>query len=61
VCAWIECEAVTVGPVAVKPDPDGAIHYNPRIHPFWRNAADANIDNQRFETIISTGRQLFAA
>jgi hypothetical protein len=61
VCAWVECETVHVGVcVADQYDAGQQLIYNPRCQPFWTSPeTGANLDGERFPTILSQGRSLF--
>ena len=56
VCAWVDCESVDVLPAtAGGGDP---VLYNPRRVPYWTNESGDNLDNRKFDTLISDGRML---
>jgi hypothetical protein len=55
VCAWIECNAVTM----TDCDPQGNnVSYNPRIAPNWL-CNDTNVDGKRFGTLLTKGNKVF--
>jgi hypothetical protein len=56
VCAWIECESITItDPVTV----DGPqVKYNPRVSPNWE-LAGSNVDGSQFNQLITNGRSVF--
>lgn len=61
VCAWVECESVQILDKASNSVIDSKIlQYNPKVTPYWRNANEEKIDNQRHATICSVGNKLFA-
>ena len=61
VCAWMEAEAMEVGP---PPDSSSyfevPVSYNPRVSPNWRDFKNTDIDNQNFNIIMVKGRKLTA-
>ena len=60
VCAWVECENVQVLEKSkIEVAQEQILQYNPKIKPFWRNANEEKIDNQRYATICSVGNKLF--
>ena len=60
VCAWVDCESVTITP-ATDPAPNGTpCEYNPRIAPFWR-VEGKNADNTTHARLVSSGRRLYIA
>lgn len=60
ICAWVDCKSVTIQPIASHKG-RRIIQYNPKVKPYWRSGNNRNIDNCRYETIVSVGRHLFAA
>lgn len=58
VCAWVECESVSVFPPQYG-QPGDWVGFNPRVAPHWRDASGADLDGQRFASITSQGRHLF--
>ena len=62
VCSWILCNNI-----CIKPYPStwrsedykgGEIKYNPRVKPHWVHN-DKDVDNERFQFIFSSNKQLF--
>ena len=66
VCAWIECEILSVSdklPLSVEALEKNlfkSISYNPRIVPFWTDENRNNLDNELYLSIISDDRKLWA-
>ena len=58
VCAWIEADLVVVIP-KVALQIGVPLLYNPRVCPFWQ-VEGANGDNERFKTVMTSGRRLYA-
>lgn len=58
VCAWVECEQITVKPVdsMVMPHVNDFAHYNPKRRPYWHDTARRNIDNTKYERLATYGR-----
>jgi hypothetical protein len=58
VCAWVLCESVEIKTSDFQSHSDNRISYNPRIQPNWMLNGE-NVDNQKFDVIVSDGRRLF--
>lgn len=57
VCAWVEAEGVTIGPLG---NPCGEpLEYNPRVAPNWRMMGD-NVDGKVVQCVVTSGPKLFA-
>lgn len=63
VCAWIDCERVRIytNKHIDKAGSDFAdqLSYNPRVAPHWRDDSDSNVDNHKYDRIVSRGRALY--
>ena len=58
VCAWVLCESVEIKDDDFSSHSDDQIKYNPRIQPNWL-LNDVDVDNEKFDTIVSDNRRLF--
>lgn len=58
VCAWVECDEVTV--TRANPETAPAVkdfaHYNPKRRPYWHNAAREDLDNTKYNRLATYGR-----
>lgn len=58
VCSWIICDNVIIN--SPKPHLGGkSVSYNPRIKPHWVYDGD-DADNFTFNTLISSGREIYS-
>ena len=60
VCAWIECEKFNAWPEILCVEDKKQIQYNPKKAPFWTDASKKDIDDRKYEVILSKGQKLFA-
>lgn len=62
VCAWVECDHVSVIDNNTLPAMLGReiLQYNPKVEPFWRNHHGQNIDDQHFARVFTDGRTIYA-
>jgi len=58
VCAWVLCESVEIKNDDFSSHSENQIKYNPRIQPNWL-LNDVDVDNEKFDTIVSDNRRLF--
>jgi hypothetical protein len=60
VCAWVKCNGIAVfNPKLIREQEKKPIFYNPKVAPHWRDEDGNNIDNEKYDHIISIGRQLY--
>lgn len=59
VCAWIECDWVGVTAVNTVPFGKNAIMYNPRKLPHWTDKTGQDLDNKKFDLIVSNEKFLY--
>mgnify|MGYP005989320439 FL=1 len=60
VCAWIECDSVTIVPKADAPVDHvvGYLNYNPRHNPYWTVNFGAKADGKVFDHLITQGKRV---
>lgn len=58
VCAWIECENLTVGYYEPYKYTE-QIKYNPKEAPYWTDRGGKDIDGQRLNELITIGKKVF--
>ena len=57
VCAWIECDKVTVHPLADGfPDAQDFLYYNPKVRPYWHCSQKENKDNATYGQLVTHGQ-----
>jgi hypothetical protein len=61
VCAWVKCNGISVfiPSKIIEEKEKKPIYYNPKVAPYWRDEDGNNIDNEKYDNIISIGRQLY--
>lgn len=62
VCSWIQCEELVAYDSlnATSPNKYSQIFYNPRVFPYWVDAAQNNIDNKNYSQILTVARRVYA-
>lgn len=61
-CAWLCANKYEVKQVLPCPEEYGdSIFYNPKVAPYWRNSQQKNIDNSRFDRLITIGSKIYIA
>ena len=60
VCAWIECDWVGVTTAKTPPYGKNALMYNPRTLPHWTDKEGKNLDNHKFDLIVSNEKFLYS-
>jgi len=58
VCSWVLCESMEIKTNDFSSHSENQIRYNPRVQPNWLLNGE-NVDGQKFDTIISVGKNLF--
>lgn len=58
VCAWIECDEITINPLNMGINSDQRLSYNPRVKPYWTLNGE-NVDSETFELIITHQRKIY--
>lgn len=62
VCAWIYCDSVHViskiNPIALERHFD-RVMYNPRVHPHWYDSQSSNIDNKRYDVLLTASKSIY--
>ena len=58
VCSWVLCESMEIKTNDFSSHSENQIRYNPRVQPNWLLNGE-NVDGQKFDTIISDGKNLF--
>ena len=58
VCSWVLCESIEIKRNDFSSHSENQIKYNPRIQPNWL-LNDVDVDNEKFDTIVSDNRRLF--
>lgn len=58
VCAWVECDLISIKPSRnhAAPKALSMVSYNPRKQPHWTNINMDDLDNQRFDSLVTYGR-----
>jgi hypothetical protein len=58
VCAWVECDGLTVLPSNPETAPavQDFAHYNPKRRPFWHNTKREDLDNTNYQRLATYGR-----
>jgi hypothetical protein len=58
VCAWVECDKVDITPSRNYAAPKAAsmVSYNPRKEPHWTNINMEDLDDKRFDKLVTYGR-----
>lgn len=68
VCSWVECERLEVKNIkfadadklfSKNPDLYQHIRYNPKFLPYWTNDAGKNLDNKKFDYLISINNKIY--
>jgi hypothetical protein len=60
VCAWVECESVSVEDRIYHRGLQRQLIYNPRVKPYWTSSEDnTNLDGAEFPLVFSRDRSLF--
>tara|TARA_R110002020_G_scaffold37614_1_gene113469 strand:- start:600 stop:974 length:375 start_codon:yes stop_codon:yes gene_type:complete len=58
VCAWVECEDLSVKPATpnVHPEVKDFAQYNPKRRPFWHDTKRNNLDNKKYQRLSTYGK-----
>jgi hypothetical protein len=58
VCAWVECDELIIEPsrLHAAPRASSMVSYNPRKEPHWTNINMDDLDNKRFDRLVTYGR-----
>lgn len=64
VCAWIICDSIIIRFELRKFEKvsfDSKLKYNPRIHPYWTDNTGNDVDNKKYDRIVSVDYGLFSS
>lgn len=60
VCSWVECEELMIQSVKnINTSGYEHIRYNPKFLPYWTNDAGENLDNKKFDYLISINNKIY--